>query len=299
MTLTNSIVFSNTAANGGGILNDAKSTPMLDNVTIIDNKANTFGGGVCNLYINPSMMKDVKFINNKTNHGGGMFTVGSDPTLINTIFSGNYASERGGGLTTNNSNPVIINSLFYRNKAGEYGGGLYDSAGEPSLSNVTFSGNSAVIHSCRMVNSSTRSKVSNGIFWDNQDSTGSGTYTATILNDGSTVTLTQSLVQDLGGSDSWTLDSSYVDGEGNIDAEPKFITPVEPNSAPSSDGNLRLKSSSPAVDSGSNNAVTVSTDLDGEPRIVDGDAGGAPTVEMGAYEYQMYAIDIYLPVVVH
>jgi hypothetical protein len=263
---------------------------VLANVTISDNQANTFGGGIYNLYINPTTMKDVKFINNKANHGGGMFTVGSNPTLINTIFSGNFASERGGGLTNSNSNPVIINSLFSGNKANQYGGGLYDSAGKFSLINVTFSGNYAAILGGGIVNTGSSAHVSNGIFWNNQDSTGSGTYTATILNDSSTVTLTHSLFQDSGGSGaSWTLSTSYVDGGGNIDEDPQFINDVNPSAAPTTSGNLRLESDSPAINAGDNEFVTVNFDLEGNDRIIGG------TVDMGVYEKLLSV----LPLVFH
>ncbi len=40
----------------------------------------------------------------------------------------------------------------------------------------------------------------------------------------------------------------------------------------------------PAVDFGDNTVVTVTTDLDGNPRITDGDHDGTATVDMGAYE---------------
>ena len=59
-------------------------------------------------------------------------------------------------------------------------------------------------------------------------------------------------------------------------------------------GNLRLQPSSPAIDRGSNFVDTDRfhagqqplgpLDLDGNPRIVDGDGDGAAIVDMGAYE---------------
>jgi hypothetical protein len=70
------------------------------------------------------------------------------------------------------------------------------------------------------------------------------------------------------------------EGAGNIDADPLFID--------AEGGNFRLQEGSPCIDTGSNDAVPddVTTDLDGNLRIVDGDGDDVATVDMGAYEFQ-------------
>jgi len=89
-----------------------------------------------------------------------------------------------------------------------------------------------------------------------------------------------------------------VNDGGNIDTDPLFVTPIDPSTAPTTTGNLRLQSNSPAIDVGNNDFVTVPTDLDGKPRIVDGNGDITATVDMGAYEYQIpYKYDGYLPVI--
>ena len=82
-------------------------------------------------------------------------------------------------------------------------------------------------------------------------------------------------------------------GVGNIDADPQFIDPDgADNIVGTQDDNLRLRSGSHAIDAGDNAAVTVLTDLDGNPRFVDDpimpDTGNGtlPIVDMGAYEFQ-------------
>lgn len=104
-------------------------------------------------------------------------------------------------------------------------------------------------------------------------------------------------MQGIGGSSSWTLNTNFVDGGENIDKDPIFVTPVNPSNAPTTSGDLRLQSSSPALDARNNEFVTaVTTDLDGAQRIVDGDLDGTPTVDMGAYEFQIeYLYDIFGP----
>ena len=51
---------------------------------------------------------------------------------------------------------------------------------------------------------------------------------------------------------------------------------------------LRVIGASPCINRGKNSYVPsgVTTDLDGYPRIVDGNADGTATVDLGAYEYQ-------------
>lgn len=61
-------------------------------------------------------------------------------------------------------------------------------------------------------------------------------------------------------------------GDGNITALPLLVD--------SANGNLRLQSNSPCINSGKNAYVATTSDLDGLPRIVSG------IVDIGAYEYQ-------------
>ena len=70
------------------------------------------------------------------------------------------------------------------------------------------------------------------------------------------------------------------EGDGNIDIDPLFVA--------AGSGDYRLQPDSPCIDIGLNDAVPtgVTTDLDGNPRIVDGNDDDIGTVDMGAYEYQ-------------
>ena len=60
-------------------------------------------------------------------------------------------------------------------------------------------------------------------------------------------------------------------GRGNIDADPQFVdADVTDDVAGNADDDLRLRSTSPAVDVGDNTAVPADTrDLEGEPGFVD------------------------------
>jgi hypothetical protein len=64
----------------------------------------------------------------------------------------------------------------------------------------------------------------------------------------------------------------YLGGAGNVTGDPLFVDAAL--------GNFRLQSNSPCINAGNNAFVTIPTDLDGNPRTVNG------TVDMGAYEFQ-------------
>lgn len=59
------------------------------------------------------------------------------------------------------------------------------------------------------------------------------------------------------------MEGGYA-GDGNLDADPRFVAPVAASSAPTTTGDYRLQFGSPAID-GNSLSVTVATDLDGKP----------------------------------
>jgi len=283
-TLTN-VTFSGnwSTVAGGGMRNILSSSPTLNNVTFEGNSAELYGGGMNNYESSPTLM-NVTFSENWAEFGGGMYNYeSSSPTLTNVTFSGNRSTEFGGGMRNRNgSNPTLMNVLFSGNSSVLYGGGMLNSDSSPILTNVTFSGNRAG-YGGGIFNYLTRTltstlTVNNSIFWNNQDDSGTGTIGANIYLNGYVITLTHSLLQGSGGSDSW-IGGSYVDDGDNIDDDPQFITPVDPVSAPTTAGELQLSHGSPAIDSGDNQYVLgVLYDLDGNSRIIN------DVVDMGAYE---------------
>lgn len=73
------------------------------------------------------------------------------------------------------------------------------------------------------------------------------------------------------------VQGGYV-GLGNIDADPCFVD--------AGGGDFRLSSDSPCIDAGDNSEPNLgATDMDGHPRIIDGDCNDAEVVDMGAYEF--------------
>ncbi|HEY1249865.1 MAG TPA: S-layer homology domain-containing protein [Thermoanaerobaculia bacterium] len=251
--------------------------------------------------------------------GAGMWDNGGSPTLSHLIFTGNFAQAEGGGLRITSGAPLLLSCLFQGNSVGfggkggavyagggstvtsqscvfrsnsissssTGGGGVETSGAAVTLINSIFAQNNpnglqvasvdgSVVDNCTFTAnagygaafvSSNSNTVSNSIFWG--DSAGE-ICTGVCLGSAS---VTYSDVQ--GG----------FAGTGNVSADPLFIQ------APS---DLRPGPGSPAVDSGSNFAVTggVIVDVVGLPRFFDDpdvpDTGvglpGTPIVDMGAYE---------------
>src|SRR6185503_7871119 len=67
-------------------------------------------------------------------------------------------------------------------------------------------------------------------------------------------------------------------GFGNITNAPLFVNFAA--------GNYRLRPDSPCIDAGTNLSASITNDLDGRPRPLDGNGDGLAAFDMGAYEYR-------------
>ena len=244
----------------------------IDGFTVTDGYAGatgmgqTNGGGMYNYGSSPTVTNCTFSGNSADDAGGGMYNVNTSlPTVTNCTFSDNSAEWDGGGMANSGSSPTVTNCTFSGNSAGSVGGGMNNFSSSPTVTNCTFSGNSADDYGGGMYNDGTWAQtvpflsypaVANCILWG-----------GVIINEsGSNAAVTFSDIQ--GG----------YEGTGNIDEDPMFVSTTD----------LHLQSTSPCIDTGSNEAVPddVTTDLDGNPRIVDGNDDSTATVDMGAYEYQ-------------
>src|SRR5262249_44773900 len=77
--------------------------------------------------------------------------------------------------------------------------------------------------------------------------------------------------------------TAFTTAAGNRYDDPVFVSSIESESAPTTNGNFRLTAVSPGLGQGDMTAVGGSFDLDGSPR----NFGGA--VDMGAYQFQAAA----------
>jgi predicted outer membrane repeat protein len=207
-----------------------------------------------------------------------LYNDNSSPALTNVTFSGNTAAQGGGVYNWTHqgesSDPTLTNVSFSGNTADTQGGGMYNWTSNPALTNVTFSGNNADEGGGMANWNGSSPTLDNCILWGNTATNG-----AQIYNGGSSPTISYSDIQGSGGSGAGWDNNLGTDGDGNIDADPQFVDADGPDDVVGTpDDDLRLGLTSPAINAGDNSAVTVTTDLDGQPRIQGG------TVDMGAYE---------------
>jgi predicted outer membrane repeat protein len=252
----------------GGGMYIKLSDPTVRHCVFTGNTADA-GGGLAAVSVSFGEISDCLFTDNTATAGGsygggGMYMQGSYSPVINCIFDGNRAvgAAKGGGLSLFLGHPIVANCLIVNNEA-RHGGGIMNTKADPTITNTTFSGNTAAGSggAMRCIYESSITRADNCIFWGNH----AGTEGDEILDQaGAVTTVSYSTVR--GG---W-----FGSGSNNADADPMF--------ADAAAGNFRLAADSPCIDAGTNDAVSVATDLDGNARIFDDGV-----VDLGAYETQV------------
>ena len=133
VTVTNSTLYSNTAAwSGGGIFSNG--TLLVINSTLSGNSTSKDGGGIenwGNLAVNNCTLSD-----NSASSGGGINNASVNPTYTGTV------PTTLGGIIPQIGRAAVTNSTLSGNSA-ERGGGIFNYGGTVTMTNSTFSGNSA------------------------------------------------------------------------------------------------------------------------------------------------------------
>lgn len=199
--------------------------------------------------------------NSANYYGGGLYVYNNGLNLSHSIISGNLVDDGsgsgdGGGVACDGGTLAVDNCLFTGNQAAYDGGAIY-SYSDSSVSDSTISGNSASYGGGIYGDSYAYATLNNSIVFGNA------------ANDNPSYHLGSSTFDHC-----CTSPDPGGDANGIVIADPLFI----------GNGNYRLRSSSPCVDTGTNESVVGGADLDGNPRIVRG------TADMGAYEFQRLII---------
>ena len=159
-------------------------------------------------------------------------------------------------MQCNEASPVVINCIIINNTSNNGGGGINNDDASSTFINCIITGNNGPgggLHS-----GDTHSSVTavNCIIWNN-------TIPEVSVNPTCYLDITYSDVQ--GG----------YGGTGNINEDPMLTS------------DFHLQAGSPCIDMGNNAAVPsgITTDFQGNPRIMDGNGDGTAIVDMGADEY--------------
>jgi len=229
---------------------------LSNGATTASNPSGNVGGGV---YMDlANMLSNCIIVNNTAQYGGGIFAdLGPFTLVINCKFIGNTAQAigSGGGAFIEDSRLKFLNCIFSGNTAGAYGGAM--SGG--TLINCTVVGNTAQ--------------------FDGIDGGGSGGDGCTLEN---CIAYYNSPDNGESSGDNVSFYNCCVAALPTTNSVNNFTN--APLFADLANGDYHLSASSPCINAGknsyTNSYITVTNDLDGNPRVVGG------TVDLGAYEFQ-------------
>ena len=276
LTLENCTFIGNSGFYGGAIQYTTRGSLTLENCTFINNSSKDNGGaiqffGPCYPYQSSLMLKKCTFINNSARGiGGAICAEGNSLTLQKCTFTGNSAVglyPMGGAIWCEVDYLTAENCIFANSSASHWAGAVFaEVSNNAFLANCTITSNSSRHHGgiyfCN--NGDLNIELTNCILWNNSDSSGNGESAQIWLGSFNTALVNYNCVQ------GWT---GLLAGIGNTGADPCFVDPVN--------GDYHLLQTSPCINAGDPNHPydPNETDLDGNPRIIDG------RIDMGALEY--------------
>jgi len=289
LTISNCTFTSNSSSTSGGAIYSA-STLALANSTLTGNSATQGGGAIYNS--GSSTVTGCTFSGNATSgysYGGAIYNQNGTHTVSMTRFHGNTAGEDGGGIYDGNiGNLTVLTSIFAGNRANGssgygMGGGIrvnQGTTGTVTIINSSIYGNSAGYSGGGLFlgesgGTCSRYRVYNSILWGNSapNYKETGTYPDTPPTWGCLDVYQYSNIDQ----------SSYPNYSHNIRQNPQFVN-VSGSDATLWD--LHLLAGSPSIDAGSNTVPGLPAfDIDGEPRIMDGNGDTGARADMGVDEF--------------
>lgn len=259
--------------------------------------------------------------NGYADNGGGMYLTDSNCTVVNCNFTNNQASGDGGAIV-NFSSKVLVESCSFKNNTANSGGGVFfysNSSNKSVLRNCVFKGNRAVdvgaaelqhceVDSCVFTNNkgsvgnvvcAVYTQLNNCLVYENSGLNAVRLFNSSMTN--STVAynnacgIANSLNHEMANCIVWSNNTQIevptntnflrccIQGWDKEDANHISKAPIFVDTY---NGDYRLMEYSPCIDAGDNSAVDMQTDMDGNPRISDGNGDGVDTVDIGAYEFK-------------
>jgi uncharacterized repeat protein (TIGR03803 family) len=274
-TLTNGAVSATTGqdASGGGIF--AESGAVVSNSIVRGNHA-IHGGGIFG-----GRAEACEFRGNMVyGYGGGA----KDSTLYDCSFVENSSTESfaGGGA----DNCTLVRCFIARNKAfddggefGAHGGGVSGSG----LVNCLLIDNQ-VLYSRGAGGGAFASHLTNCTVVGNRSYKGGGVFGGSLVNCIVYGNSSYGIFELASSNHAWAAITHSctaplpTNGTGNITNAPAFVDPAQ--------GDYRLRPASPCIDVGTDLSAVITSDINGVPRPLDGNADGGATFDLGAYEYR-------------
>jgi hypothetical protein len=301
-TITNNVIKNNGACGGGGI-GISGGSPLIRLNTITGNDGHLcdafldsgLGGGISIRGTSSVKSLDVEILDNVISDnrlagaggGGGIALFGAGtPIVKNNIIKGNFAEDvvpfptgsQGGGIyIVNVSNALIVQNLITGNHATN-GGGLYLSGSGLTVVNNTIADNNATTFPGSSIYADgfvAPTELTNNIIVakPGQTALNCGSF-----NDQNPPIIRSNNIFSSSGIAYGGACHDMTGTNGNISADPQFTNPTQ--------GDYHLQQVSPSIDAGDNQAPNLpDKDLDGNPRILDGDGDGTATIDMGVYEF--------------
>lgn len=303
------------ADNGGAIAVDDSTLNLIGTTFTSNTSAAIYSADGATISID-----DADFSDNTTSAAGGAINaVDSTLTITNSDFTGNQANS-GGAISVDNSanssDPVNIDADTFSGNIAVSGGAVaINNSNQTSFDRDTFNDNSASFIAGAVGISGSTATISNSLFTLNSASNAGaislGSSTFTLVNstltgntgpgvDGiieaidSTANVQNSILYADIGTEIYNYAFSninvsnsdvegYSGGTNNVDVDPDFRVDADINAG--TPGDEHLSANSPLFGLGDTSFVTTPLDLDGNPRIVDGQ------VDMGAYQRKIIYVD--------
>ncbi len=194
LTIRDSVITGNTAANGGGIYSLYAGSVVISDSTISGNTAlYGAGGGVQVVDGDITVSASLVDGNIALDSGGGLFAQhGGDITVTDSQISNNrttYSGYNGGGINSGDGNLTITGSTITGNTAEGDGGGIYNYGGAVSISGSNISDNVAAYAGGGILNETGDVTLNQSNLSDNNALYGDGGGLSTISGN---VTITRS-----------------------------------------------------------------------------------------------------------
>jgi nitrous oxidase accessory protein NosD len=291
-TITENVIADNQGCVGPGI-SIRFGSPSITRNSVLRNSqfgcsGGTGGGGIAIVGASSAQILDNVIADNllTSADGGGiaLFAAGT-PMIRGNVIRGNTATgvspcTRGGGISlVNVSDATITGNLITQNSAGCGGGVAWlvpSGARGPVLLNNTVADNLGTQGSAVFADGfDVRTELVNNILVASPGQT--AVYCGS-FNDLNPPLFRFNDVWSPSGAAYGGICSDQTGVDGNISADPLFVSP-------GSGVNYHLALPSPAVDAGDSAAPGLpASDIDGQPRILDGNGDGVAYVDMGADE---------------